>query len=486
MHRLLQRQLKRHTESVDSIPEEWQSFIDAVNKTYHQTDADRALLERSLDLTSQELIEGNRQLRRQIAELERYAMQLKTATDISSAATSILDLDELLPHVVELVRERFGLYYAGIFLLDEQREWAVLRAGTGEAGRKMLEAGHRLKMGSESMIGWCTAHDQARIALDVGDEAVRFDNPLLPKTHSEMALPLSARGRVIGAMTIQSTEEAAFSDQDIAALQTMADQVASAIENARLFERTQEALGQTEALYKGSSQVTGAQTIDDILQALIQSTALQRLERANFLLFDRPFMHSEQPDAFTVKAVWERSGGEPRAPVGTRYDFDQFPAARVVDRHEPTIVENVATDKRIDEKTRDLILNQLGTRSIVFWPLMVGEQWIGLVTGQAPRVLEMNEDEVRQITNLVDQAATAIQNQLLLEQTQARVRRERILREITTRMRGFTDPEAIIRSAVRELGIAIGRPTFVRLGSQEDLSQPLEKVNGGDGKEGEA
>jgi len=250
MHRLLQRQLKRYVGSVDSIPEEWKNLIDAVDEAYRQADADRGLLEHSLDLTSQELIERNLQLQQQMGELEHRALHLSTATEVSRAAASILDLNELLPHVVELARERFDLYYAGIFLVDEYGEWAVLRAGTGEAGHKMLEVGHKLKVGGESMIGRCTAYGRPRIALDAGEEAVRFDNPLLPETRSEMALPFISRGRVIGAMTIQSTQEAAFSDEDIAVLQAMADQVASAIENARLFDEVQARLEEAQAVHR--------------------------------------------------------------------------------------------------------------------------------------------------------------------------------------------------------------------------------------------
>jgi GAF domain-containing protein len=108
-----------------------------------------------------------------------------------------------------------------------------------------LERQHRLKIGGESMIGWCIQNRQARIALDVGQEAVRFQNPYLPETHSEMALPLISRDQVIGALTVQSTEQSAFSSEDITLLQTMADQLANAIENARLFAQTQKALSET-------------------------------------------------------------------------------------------------------------------------------------------------------------------------------------------------------------------------------------------------
>ncbi|MBU1751390.1 MAG: GAF domain-containing protein [Chloroflexi bacterium] len=177
--------------------------------------------------------------------LERRALQLQTAAEVSQAASSILDPDELVQNVVDLVRERFDLYYVGLFLVDDEGEapgkWAVLRAGTGPAGQQMIAQGHKLEVGGDSMIGWCIANRHARIALDVGAEAVRFDNPALPQTRSELALPLISREQVIGAMTVQSEAPQAFTPEDIDNLQTMADQLATAIENARLFANAQRA-----------------------------------------------------------------------------------------------------------------------------------------------------------------------------------------------------------------------------------------------------
>jgi signal transduction histidine kinase/ActR/RegA family two-component response regulator/HAMP domain-containing protein len=184
------------------------------------------------------------------SELERRAMQFRTAAEVSRAASSILDIEGLLSRTVELIADRFNLYYAGLFLLDEAGEWAVLRAGTGEAGRQMMAQGHRLEVGGVSMVGWCTANAQARIALDVGEEAVRFDNPLLPDTRSELALPLISRGQVMGTLDVQSTEEAAFDEADIAVMQTMADQLANAIENARLFRRAEDSVEEISRLHQ--------------------------------------------------------------------------------------------------------------------------------------------------------------------------------------------------------------------------------------------
>lgn len=170
-----------------------------------------------------------------VGVMTRRNIQLQTAAEVSRAASSILDLNTLLPAVVDLICSHFDYYYVGIFLVDESKEWAVLSAATGEAGQRMISAGHRLRIEDSSMIGWSIKNRQARIALDVGEDAVRFKNPHLPLTRSEIALPLITHGNVIGAMTIQSARAAAFSRADITALQTMADQMANAIENARLF-----------------------------------------------------------------------------------------------------------------------------------------------------------------------------------------------------------------------------------------------------------
>ena len=170
-----------------------------------------------------------------VSVMTKRNIQLQTAAEVSRAASSILDLNKLLPAVVDLICTHFDYYYVGIFLVNESREWAILSAASGQIGQQLLKTGHRLKVADSSMIGWCIQNRQARIALDVGEDAVRFKNPYLPLTRSEIALPLLAHGEAIGAMTIQSAQPAAFSRVDITALQSMADQMANAIDNARLF-----------------------------------------------------------------------------------------------------------------------------------------------------------------------------------------------------------------------------------------------------------
>ncbi|MBX0330550.1 GAF domain-containing protein, partial [Oscillochloris sp. ZM17-4] len=175
----------------------------------------------------------------------RYAIHLDGTADIARATTSILDLDELLQTAVDLFHERFGFAYVAIFLTDPESRWASLQSSAGEAGHAPLRPGHRLSIGGESLVGWCIAHGEYRIALDVGAEAISFDIPVLTDIHSEMVIPLSTRGRVIGAMALQSRHNGAFLGQDLAVIQTTTGQLANAISNARIFgehERTAQEL----------------------------------------------------------------------------------------------------------------------------------------------------------------------------------------------------------------------------------------------------
>lgn len=174
----------------------------------------------------------------------RRANLLVAAAEVSQNVTQILDIDELLPKTVDIICDAYGFYYTGIFLIDDAGEFAVLRAGRGEPGRIMIENNHKLAVGGNSMIGACTARNEARISLDVDTERVWYPNPVLPDTRSEMALPLAIGEKVIGAVTVQSVEAAAFSDEDISSLQAMANQLAIAIDNAHKRRELDEAHAQ--------------------------------------------------------------------------------------------------------------------------------------------------------------------------------------------------------------------------------------------------
>lgn len=181
------------------------------------------------------------QNQRMFAMLERRHKLLETAAHVGHEVTSILDLDELLPRMVDIICNEFGLYYSGVFLVSEDGKWAVLRAGFGAAGQTMLGEGFRLAVDEASMIGLSILQKRALIALDVDGQATHFKNPHLPKTRSEVALPLIVNDIALGALTVQSAQAEAFSEEDITSLQVMADQAAIAISNAQALQKLEEA-----------------------------------------------------------------------------------------------------------------------------------------------------------------------------------------------------------------------------------------------------
>jgi len=342
------------------------------------------------------------QLEQNVAERTRG---LQAAAEVSHAITAMLDPDELLDQVVNLARERFGLYYVGLFLIDKEQEFAILRAGTGAAGLHMLEQGHKLGVGSESMIGQCVILDEPRIALDVGDEAVRFANPHLPDTRSELALPLRARGQVIGAMTVQSVEEAAFDETNIAVLQTMSDQVAVALDNARLFSESQTALreiqdmqhrylGQVWAEYLQTTQTTGYETEHAALPPLgdtILPQVQQAVARKSAVTLQKHPHIPASPHSALVTPIALRG-----AVIGALGIHD-------------------------DDETR---------------------QW--------------SEEEITLIDAIAERMALAAENLRLLDETQRRAAHEQLVGRISSRVRSSLDPDTILKTTVQELGRALG------------------------------
>ena len=166
------------------------------------------------------------------------------------AASSVLDPDELINQVANLITDQFDYYYTALFLVDPTGRWAELKSATGEAGRVLKENKHRLEVGGKSMVGTAISTRSPRVALDVGAEPTRFENPLLPYTRSEIALPLLVGERVLGALDVQSTREGAFGPQEIETLQGMANQISIALENASLFQQVQQNLDEIRSIQR--------------------------------------------------------------------------------------------------------------------------------------------------------------------------------------------------------------------------------------------
>jgi GAF domain-containing protein len=197
---------------------------------------------------SKELQAGHERLERRSLTLEKRVSQIRNAAEITRAMSAILDPEDLMQKVVDMVQQSFDLYYVGVFTIDEYRRYANLSAGSGEPGKNMVAEGHRLAVGGSSMVGWATAHGQPRIALNVDQESVRFKNPHLPLTRSELALPIAIGNQTIGAMSVQSINPDTFDEDDITMLQSISDALGIALDNARLFQQFEQSLGEIQQL----------------------------------------------------------------------------------------------------------------------------------------------------------------------------------------------------------------------------------------------
>ncbi|HOT90650.1 MAG TPA: GAF domain-containing protein [Anaerolineae bacterium] len=196
-----------------------------------------------------ELVTGlERRITERTEALERKSAQLETISLVSKEAAQVRNVDLLLETTATAVSDRFGFYHVGIFILDDAKMWAILRAASSEGGRRMLARGHRLRVGQTGIVGFVAGSGKPRIVFNVGEDAVWFNNPDLPETRSEMALPLITENEVIGVLDVQSTVPHAFTDEDINTLQLLADQLAVALNNARALEQMESALAEVRAL----------------------------------------------------------------------------------------------------------------------------------------------------------------------------------------------------------------------------------------------
>ena len=344
--------------------------------------------------------------------LEERASALRTVSDVARTLTSVQDLDTLLPEITRLVSERFGFYHVGIFLLDEAHEFAVLRASNSDGGARMLNRHHKLKLDSNSIVGYATTHNEARIALDVGTDSIYFNNPDLPDTRSEMALPLRIGGRVIGTLDVQSTEPNAFSEEDAATLSILADQVAIAIENARLFSASSAALAESENTF----------------------------ERY-------------------IKQEWSAFASQAKS---TGYLFDG-------NRTLPIKANGHQEKVKTLSQTGRLSLEKEAAEITI--PIKLRGQTVGFLEANSKKGRrQWTRDEITLLESAAERAALALENARLVESAQRRATRERAIGEISSRIGAVSDIDAIMQTAVEELGRRIGgiAEVSVELGSDSD------------------
>ncbi len=353
----------------------------------------------------------------------RRAILLNAATQVSRNISSILDPDELLSRTVDIICDEYEFYYSGIFLietLEDGKRWAVLKAGRGKAGRLMIKHNHKLEVGGRSMVGACTQLNEARIAFDVGQEAVWFNNPFLPDTRSEMALPLSLGREVIGALTVQSVEEAAFSDEDVSSLQMMADQLAVAINNARLHRQNSQLLKQ--AARRATLLQAGAEVSRNITSILDMDVLLS--STVHIICEEYGFYYSgifliETVDDGSQWAVLKAGRGEAgRTMVKNGHRL-------IVGGNSMIGAATSMQEARIalDVGKEAVWFNNPflpDTRSEMALPLVATDRCIGALTVQSVEEAAFSEVDISSLQMMADQLAVAINNaQLLLNLEEA-------------------------------------------------------------------
>lgn len=326
--------------------------------------------------------------------IERRVSQIQAVAEVGKAVAAQRDLEELLSRTTHLISNRFGYYHVGIFLLDPRGEYAILRAANSTGGKKMLARDHKLRVGAEGIVGEVAGSGQARIALDVDEEAGYFNNPDLPQTRSEISLPLIASGEVLGILDVQSVEANAFTEDDIPTLQILADQLATAVQNARMLQDTQEALF---AARKATGEIS--------------------------------------------HQGWE-----------TLLRDSEIPGYIGLTRGEvvPTTEPLGANIKQLLSSGNYLISDDQHTINI---PIVARGQTIGVLRLTKPSHAEpWAPDEISDVESLSDQISNALDSARLYGEAQQRAARELTIGTISERLGSAIDINDVMETAVRELG----------------------------------
>jgi GAF domain-containing protein/HAMP domain-containing protein len=329
-------------------------------------------------------------------DLQKQASYLRLAAEVARDSANTNNLDELLDRAAQLILDRFGFYHTGIFLLDERNEYAVLQASPTEAGREMLAHHHKLKVGQEGIVGNVSATGEPRIALDTGLDVTYFNNPLLPMTRSEMALPLKVHEQLVGVLDVQSELPEAFTQDDIATLQIMADQLALAIQRVRLSQEQEYNLRQLESAY--------------------QTFTLSSWRKFSH---GRGFKSGYSFDGVKLTAL-------DSYPEGSQETLRKGKSV-ILERDKETKTSTLA----VPLKLRDQIL---GVMNISFGESAINPETINLAEEVASRL------------------AVALENARLYSETQKQAEQTRAVSEISNIITSSVNIENILRTAVQELG----------------------------------
>ena len=307
-------------------------------------------------------------------------------------------------------------------------------------------------------------YDKATIQALNGAEAQSIEN-----IGNFLTTPLALRGsESIGSLGVFNNPEKPLTEDDISFIEQIAEQVALALESARLFTQTQRALAETDALYNIISDLNAARDYDAILTVLAKRTILSGADQSLLMFFfDSPLSTENTPD-WVIPIAWRVHAS---IRIADRYPLSAFEfEPNTLFTHSTVVLEDISNDNRVDRLTRTLFQDVFHAQSSIITPLMVGEQSLGFILGNFGELRKFGEAEVQRLSTIASQVAIAVQGMQLLEQTLARARREQLLREVTNQVNSAAGTDAILRRAVEQVGRALRRPVYVYLESKKVLN----------------
>ena len=363
-----------------------------------RTSLEKRIEERTFEADARaiELAERTEQLELANVRTKKRAAQLQAISEVARVIAQVRKLSDLLPRIVKVISEQFDFYHTSIFLIDEANQFAILSAASSQGGKQMLARRYRIKVGASDLVGHVTATGSARIGSDTDHDNKSLNNPDLPNTHSEMAVPLISSNKIIGALDIQSENANAFTKEDIDVIQTLADQVSIAIENARLFDSTKKSLYEAETIY-------------------------------------RQYIHDEWLNLTTSENI-----------LGFRYTVTgATPLENLLEASE--IKKAIETGETITDN------DYQSGQAILAVPIKLREEVIGVLNIRTPGKQNWTQDEIGLVQAVADRVAVSAENARLFDQTTSRAERESAVSEITSKIRGTNNPEEMVQIAINEL-----------------------------------
>ncbi len=373
------------------------------------------------------------------AEAQRRSAQLQIASEIARDASGTLDLDELLRKAINLVRERFGFYHASVFLLDESGQYAYVKESTGEAGEQLKARRHRLAVGSASVIGQTLASGAPVVVNDVSQSEIHHFNPLLPDTQAEMGLPLKVGNELIGALDIQAVYTHAFSEEDVAVLQILADQLAIAVVNARLFAEAQEHLVQHRYLHQITAAAASATTVEEAIRNVVESLHAVRPDEAVALLVPT----EDTPQTLRL-AAWAGHTLNPEAARRIRIPLGEGAIGRAAADKQPVLIGDTSASNNTGALSPD-------TRAILVEPLIYRGELLGVLDLESAVANAYDEHDLEMLRTLANSLAAIIANIRLLEEVRRHSNELSLLYEITAAAASEVDLDKLLNLLAHRL-----------------------------------